>query len=112
MWRYEPLLPADLPDAVTLEEGWTPHYRASALAEQLQVSNLWIKDDGRNPTDSFKARGMSAAVTMAKRLGARKLAVALGWKCRGRSGGVLCGSGLRGSHLHAARRSSGKLRGV
>jgi threonine synthase len=75
MWRYAPALPADLPDAVSLGEGWTPLLRAPKLGATLRLPNLWIKDEGQNPTDSFKARGLSCAVTMAKKLGAAKLAI-------------------------------------
>jgi threonine synthase len=75
MWRYEPVLPADASDAVTLNEGWTPLIHAVSLGRELGASNLWIKDEGRNPTDSFKARGLSCAVTMARKLGLRKLAI-------------------------------------
>ena len=75
MWRYAPVLPAQLDEAVTLNEGWTPLLRAEALGGEIGAGNLWIKDEGRNPTDSFKARGLCCAVTMAKKLGARKLAI-------------------------------------
>ncbi len=75
MWRYAPVLPADGNDIVTLGEGWTPLLRAGTLERKLGFANLWIKDEGQNPTDSFKARGLSCAVTMAKKLGARKLAI-------------------------------------
>ena len=75
MWRYSPVLPADAADAVTLQEGWTPLLEASRLGNELGARSLWIKDESRNPTDSFKARGLSAAVTMARKLGARKLAI-------------------------------------
>ncbi len=75
MWRYAPVLPADGNDIVSLQEGWTPLLRAPRLERKLGFANLWIKDEGRNPTDSFKARGLSCAVTMAKKLGARKLAI-------------------------------------
>ncbi len=75
MWRYAPVLPAPLEEAVTLTEGWTPLIRAQALGGEIGAANLWIKDEGRNPTDSFKARGLCCAVTMAKKLGARKLAI-------------------------------------
>jgi threonine synthase len=74
MWRYAPVLPADTSEAVTLAEGWTPLMPASRLGDAIGARNLWIKDEGRNPTDSFKARGMSCAVTMARKLGLRKLA--------------------------------------
>src|SRR5882724_3981890 len=75
MWRYAPVLPAERAEAVTLREGWTPLLEAPALGRALGASDLWIKDDGRNPTDSFKARGMACAVSMAKKFGLRKLAV-------------------------------------
>ncbi len=75
MWRYAPVLPAEVDEAVTLQEGWTPAIRARGLEAETGATNLWIKDEGRNPTDSFKARGLSCAVTMAKKLGVRKLAI-------------------------------------
>jgi threonine synthase len=75
MWRYAPVLPADLAEAVTLHEGWTPLTRADRLGQECGARDLWIKDESRNPTDSFKARGLSCAVSMAKKLGIRKLAV-------------------------------------
>jgi threonine synthase len=75
MWRYEKVLPSDASDAITLGEGWTPLIRLNRLAGQLGAHDLWLKDEGRNPTDSFKARGLSAAVTMAKKLGVTKLAI-------------------------------------
>lgn len=67
MWRYRAALP--LPDAempVTLGEGCTPLIELPALARELNVRRLWIKDEGVNPTASFKARGLSAAVTRAR----------------------------------------------
>jgi threonine synthase len=75
MWRYSPVLPGDAAEAVTMQEGWTPLIRAVALERELGAKSLWIKDEARNPTDSFKARGLSCAVTMAKKLGVRKLAI-------------------------------------
>lgn len=75
MWRYAPVLPADRVEAVTLQEGWTPLLPSATLAEKFGIGELWIKDEGRNPTDSFKARGLCCAVTMAKKLGAKKLAI-------------------------------------
>jgi len=68
-------LPADASGAVTLAEGWTPLIRLNRLARELGAKDLWLKDEGRNPTGSFKARGLSTAVTMAKKLGATKLAI-------------------------------------
>ncbi len=75
MWRYDPVLPASRNEAVCLGEGWTPLIKAEKLGQKLGAHNLWIKDEGQNPTDSFKARGLCCAVTMAKKLGAKKLAI-------------------------------------
>src|SRR5205085_8504764 len=61
-------------EPTSLGEGGTPLLRATRFGEQLGLSNLWIKDESLNPTQSFKARGMSVAVSMAKHLGAAKLA--------------------------------------
>ncbi|HKR64696.1 MAG TPA: pyridoxal-phosphate dependent enzyme, partial [Thermoanaerobaculia bacterium] len=69
MWRYLDVLPADAErDVVTLGEGLTP------LLPSRERDNVFIKDESKNPTRSFKSRGMAAAVTMAKKLGAQSLA--------------------------------------
>src|SRR5262244_2214145 len=76
LWRYREVLPVERDEnVVSLGEGFTPLVHASRLGEQLGLSELYIKDEGQNPTQSFKARGMTAAVSMAKELGAKKLAV-------------------------------------
>jgi threonine synthase len=76
LWRYHEVLPVDHDEnIVSLGEGWTPLLRAQRLGKQLGIDQLYIKDESQNPTQSFKARGMSTAVSMAKELGARKLAV-------------------------------------
>ncbi|HEX8653245.1 MAG TPA: threonine synthase [Pyrinomonadaceae bacterium] len=77
LWRYREVLPVES-DAhiVSLGEGWTPLLKASRLGAQLGLERgLYIKDESQNPTQSFKARGMAVAVSMALELGARKLAV-------------------------------------
>ena len=77
LWRYREVLPvADPNNIVSLGEGWTPIFKTDRLAATLPVTlNLFIKDEGQNPTQSFKARGMTAAISMAKELGVKKLAV-------------------------------------
>jgi threonine synthase len=76
LWRYREVLPVDEDkNIVSLGEGWTPLLRARRLGKQIGFDELYIKDESQNPTQSFKARGMSAAVSMAKELGAQKLAV-------------------------------------
>lgn len=69
-WRYSPFMPL-LPgeEPVSLGEGLTPLIESTSLARTVGVGRLWIKDEGQNPTASFKARGMSAAVTRAKGAG-------------------------------------------
>ena len=70
MWRYSPVLPLLENEApVSLGEGLTPIQDAPELAREIGVARLWVKDEGLNPTASFKARGMSAAVTRARALG-------------------------------------------
>src|SRR5687767_5870248 len=76
LWRYREVLPVENEEnIVSLGEGWTPLLRAANLGERVGIKELYIKDESQNPTQSFKARGMAAAVSMAKELGATKLAV-------------------------------------
>ena len=76
MWRYAAALPLRSGEApVTLGEGCTPMTELPHLARELGVGRLWVKDEGLNPTASFKARGMSAAVTRALGLGVHGLVV-------------------------------------
>jgi threonine synthase len=76
MWRYREIMPLfDREAPVTLGEGWTPLIHARRLGERLGMRRLYVKDESLNPTNSFKARGLSAAVTRALYLGARTLSV-------------------------------------
>jgi threonine synthase len=76
LWRYLPVLPPRDPQSiVSLGEGMTPLLHAPRLASALGAQHLWVKDEGLNPTASFKARGMTAAVTMARELGIRRIAI-------------------------------------
>jgi len=76
MWRYGPVLPCRKADSVvSLGEGMTPLVRLSHLGAQLGAAALWLKDEGANPTDSFKARGVSCAISMCKELGIGKVAM-------------------------------------
>jgi len=76
LWRYREVLPVDAEaNRITLGEGMTPLASAARLGGQIGMSHLYIKDESLNPTGSFKARGMAVAVSMAKELGATKLAV-------------------------------------
>jgi threonine synthase len=76
MWRYAPVLPVTRhASIVSLGEGMTPLVRTPRLGARLRAQQLWVKDEGLNPTGSFKARGLSCAVSMAVELGIRKLAI-------------------------------------
>jgi len=76
LWRYAEVLPVRDPRArVALGEGWTPLIDAPRIAGRLGVDRVWIKDEGQNPTGSFKARGLCLAVSRALELGAEALAL-------------------------------------
>jgi threonine synthase len=75
MWRYAPILPPAENHVVSLGEGWTPLVRARRLGSKLGSDALWVKDEGLNPTGSFKARGLSCAISMCVELGVRKVAI-------------------------------------
>ena len=83
LWRYREVLPPGEP--VTLGEGMTPLVPAERLGASMGLRCLFVKDEGLNPTGSFKARGMTAAVTRAKQLGAKVLAA----PTAGNAGGAL-----------------------
>ncbi|MGB6942789.1 MAG: threonine synthase [Bryobacteraceae bacterium] len=77
MWRYAPLLPVrDATHIVSLGEGMTPMLQASRLGARIGANDLWVKDEGINPTGSFKARGLSCAISMCVELGLSKVAIA------------------------------------
>lgn len=92
MWRYREMLPiADDEEPVSLGEGATPLLRLARLQESLGLETAYVKDEAQNPTGSFKARGMSVAVTVAKRLGAPSLVA----PSAGNAGGALAAYGAR-----------------
>ncbi len=74
MWRYFEMMPIrDEANIITLGEGYTPIFKMERLGPEMGCSALYIKDEGLNPTASFKARGLSAAVSRAKELGLTRL---------------------------------------
>jgi threonine synthase len=74
LWRYWPLLSAENPDdAVTLGEGWTPILNAANLGRHIGCPQLTIKDEGRNPSGTFKDRGATVAVTRLRELGIKTI---------------------------------------
>jgi threonine synthase len=75
MWRYAPVLPASDESIVSLGEGWTPLLKTRRLGARLGADALYVKDEGLNPTASFKARGLSCALSMCVELGIKKVAI-------------------------------------
>ncbi|MXX34548.1 MAG: threonine synthase [Gemmatimonadetes bacterium] len=76
LWRYQEVLPVRDPACrVSLGEGFTPLVNSPRLARRLGLGRLWIKDEGQNPTGSFKDRGLCMAVSRALELGATELAI-------------------------------------
>ncbi|HZA26654.1 MAG TPA: threonine synthase [Actinomycetota bacterium] len=95
MWRYRELLPVENPsNVVTLGEGFTPLLPAERLGRRVGLPDLWVKDDGLNPTGTFKARGASSGVSMARELGIREVALPTAgnaggaWACYGAAAGM------------------------
>ena len=92
LWRYKELLPVEDPaNVTTLGEGMTPLLECPRLAEAFGVARLLVKDESQLPTGSFKARGMAVAVSMAKELGIRRVAI----PTAGNAGGALAAYAAR-----------------
>ncbi|MBM31972.1 MAG: threonine synthase [Chloroflexi bacterium] len=90
MWRYRELMPIiKESNIVSLNEGFTPLIKSSNLGDKLGLKNLLIKDETMNPTGSFKARGLSAAISKAKELGAKSITI----PSAGNAGGAMAAYG-------------------
>lgn len=98
LWRYYPLLPVRRPEnRLYLGEGWTPLIRAERLAGRLGCTHLWIKEEGLNPTGSFKARGLGVAISRARELGITELSI----PSAGNAAGAMCAyAALAGMTAH------------
>jgi threonine synthase len=103
MWRYGPVLPVRDPGfVVSLGEGMTPLLAAARLGALLGAKNLWVKDEGLNPTGSFKARGLSCAISMCKELGIRKVAIPSAGNAAGALAAYAAAAGLE-AHIFVPR---------
>ncbi len=92
LWRYRELLPVrDPKNIITLGEGMTPLFPLPRLGAELGLRDLWLKDEGLNPTASFKARGAATGVSRAKELGITALAM----PTNGNAGGAWASYGAR-----------------
>ena len=103
MWRYAPLLPAAKPESiVSLGEGLTPLVSTPRLGRRLGATRLWLKDEGLNPTGSFKARGLSCAVSMARELGVGELAIPSAGNAAGALAAYAAAAGMK-AHIFMPR---------
>ncbi|MFC1728701.1 threonine synthase [candidate division KSB1 bacterium] len=93
MWRYREFLPVrDDKNILTLGEGFTPIFHTESLGKSIGLKNLFLKDEGVNPTGSFKARGLGMAVSKAKELGMTKICL----PTAGNAGGAAAAYGANG----------------
>ncbi len=102
MWRYAPILPPADEFIISLGEGWTPLIRSRRLGARLGADSLWIKDEGLNPTGSFKARGLSCAVSMCAELGIRKVAIPSAGNAAGALAAYAAAAGIE-AHIFVPR---------
>jgi threonine synthase len=103
MWRYAPVLPVAKPASmVTLGEGWTPLIRARGYGAACGATNLWVKDEGVNPTGTFKARGLSCAVSMCHELGVKETAIGSAGNAAGALAAYAAAAGIE-AHIFMPR---------
>ena len=113
MWRYRELLPpADDSAIVSLGEQMTPILRCRRLGHRYGLDQLWIKDESRLPTGSFKSRGLAMAISMASQFGLKRVAI----PTAGNAGGAMAAYAARAGHgsvrLHAGRYAGDQSTGV
>ncbi len=110
MWRYLPLLPVADPSLIPhLQVGWTPLYSAPRLAAELGVANCWVKDEGRNPTASFKDRASSIGVVKALEQKATHITCASTGNAASSLAGFSAAAGIAASIFVPARAPEAKV---
>ena len=110
MWRYFEVMPVlDEANVVTLGEGFTPIFKTDRLATDTGCSSLYIKDEGLNPTASFKARGLGAAVSKAKELGITRLTMPSAGNAAGAMTAYAAKAGMEALCLYAKRRAPKRI---
>ena len=110
MWRYRELLPVEEDtQAPPLRVGWSPLYEAKALAEELGIGRLYVKDDGLNPTASLKDRASSMAVAKALEAGARVIACSSTGNAASSLAGNAAAAGLKTYIFVPSRAPKGKV---
>jgi threonine synthase len=113
LWRYRELLPVqDDVNVVSLGEGFTPLLEAKTVAHELSLRRVWIKDEAQNPTGSFKDRGLCLAVSRAKELGVKKIAIPSAGNAGGSLSAYAARAGISANNaavrLHRARQALGR----
>jgi threonine synthase len=98
LWRYRSLLPVRT-EAITLGEGYTPLLHAVRLGKTLGIPNLFIKDESRNPTGSFKSRGAAVAVSRAKELGVKHIVIPSAGNAAGATSAYAARAGIK-AHVY------------
>jgi threonine synthase len=95
LWRYRELLPYfDESDVVSLGERMSPLLKCERLGAKFGLTNLWIKDESQLPTGTFKSRGMAMAITLAKRLGVKRVALPTAGNAGGAAAAYAARAGL------------------
>ncbi len=103
MWRYLPVLPVrNSSSVISLGEGMTPLIETRRLGARLGARDLWVKDEGINPTGSFKARGLSCAIAMCAELGVRKVAIPSAGNAAGAMAAYAAAAGME-AHIFMPR---------
>ncbi len=103
LWRYAEVLPVrDAAHRLTLGEGYTPLIHAPRLADEVGIERLWIKDEGQNPTASFKARGLALAIARAWELGVEEVAIPTAGNAGGATAAYASAAGIK-AHIVAPR---------
>jgi threonine synthase len=110
MWRYFPLLPIEDPRSIPhLQVGWTPLYDARKVAAELGVARCWIKDEGRNPTASFKDRASAVGVVKALERGTERIACASTGNAASSLAGFAAAAGIPATIFVPARAPEAKV---
>ena len=110
MWRYLPLLPVASPESIPqLQVGWTPLYDARRLASELGVARCWVKDEGRNPTASFKDRASAVGVVKALEKRAAQIACASTGNAASSLAGLAAVAGIPATIFVPARAPEAKV---
>ena len=96
LWRYQEVLPVrNRRSQIRLGEGWTPIIDAHRTADRMGIQRIWVKDEGQNPTGSFKDRGLCLAVSRALELGAEEVAIPSAGNAASAAAAYAAAAGLR-----------------